>query len=54
MKKGIDGKYRNCLIHNAGWIYVVTNEKGRSIGTAPTQASCKDLIDQYWERKEEK
>ena len=46
-KGGFVRKYKGCSIHDAGDVYVCTNEHGLNIGQSKTEAGCEGIIDEY-------
>ena len=46
-KRGFVRKYKGCSIHDAGDVFVCTNEHGLNIGQSRTESGCEGLIDEY-------
>ena len=50
-KRGFVRKYKGCSIHDAGDVFVCTNEHGLNIGQSRTESGCEGLIDEYIKNK---
>ena len=53
-KRGFLRKYKGCSIHDAGDVFVCTNEHGLNIGQSRTEVGCEGIIDDYIEKKGKK